>query len=66
MLKTTCSTITRYQVFFNLLLNSGNALESFIFFGIIFHNIASLKISEFIPYFAVLVPGNFTTSLQLK
>ena len=33
---------------------SGNVLESFIFLGIIFHNIAPLKSSEFIRYFVVL------------
>ena len=54
------------KCFFNLLLNSGNVLESFMFFGIIFHNIAPLKFGEFIPYFVVLVPGNFTTLPHLK
>ena len=57
--------------FFNLLLNSSNVLESFIFFGIIFRNIAPLNLfipyfSKFIPYFVVLVPGNFTTLPHLK
>ena len=61
-----CSKITRYnQLFFNLLLNSGNVSESFIFFGMIFHNIAPLKFKEFIPCFLVL-PGNFTTFGHLK
>ena len=54
------------KCFFNFLLNSGNVLESFIVFGIIFHNIAPLKFSEFIPYFLVLVPSNFTTLMHLK
>ena len=66
MLKTPCSIITRYQCFFNLLLNSGNVLENFTFFGVIFHNIAPQKFSEFIPYSVVLVRGNFTTLPQLK
>ena len=48
------------------LLNSGNALESFIFFVIIFHNISSMKFSEFILYFLVLVPGSIITLPQLK
>ena len=52
--------------FFNLLLNSGNVLESFMFFGIKFHNIAPLKISNFFLYFLMLLPGSFTTLLYLK
>ena len=66
ILKTTCSLIARYQYFFNLLLNSGNVLEGFIFYVIIFHNILPLKFSEFIPYFVVLVLGNFDTLPHLK
>ena len=50
ILKTTCSTIARYQVFLQPSLKLWHHL-----FCIIFHNIAPLKFSEFLPYF---VPYN--------
>ena len=66
MLKRHAAQLQGINCFFNLLLNPGNVLESFIFFGIIFHNTAPLEFSAFIPYFVVLVPDNFTTLSHLK
>ena len=43
-----------------------STIQSFIFFVIIFHNIAPLNFSELIPYFVMLVLGNFTTLSHLK
>ena len=46
----------------NFFLTSGNVSETVIFYGIIFHNIAPLKFTEFILYFVVLVTGKVTLS----
>ena len=53
------------KVSFKLLLNY-DALERFIAFGIVFHNIEPLKFNEFFPYFVVLVPAISTAFPHLK